>query len=79
MILEIWKLKEREAALRLLEVAKAQERMRMETTGLKVVRIDETTVILVAANRDSNEAKESFLKSLKLSRTHIENIKFSGE
>lgn len=63
----------------MLEVAKAQERMRMETTGLKVVRIDTTTVILVSANRDSNEAKESFLKSLKLSRGRIENMKFSGE
>ena len=79
MILENWKSKEREDALRMLEVAKAQERMRMETTGLKVVRIDTTTVILVSANRDSNEAKESFLKSLKLSRGRIENMKFSGE
>lgn len=58
MILENWKSKEREAALRMLEVARAQERMRMETTGLKAVRLDATTVILVAANRDSNEAKE---------------------
>ena len=79
MILENWKSKEREAALRMLEVAKAQERMRMETTGLKVVSIDATTVILVPANRDSNEAKESFLKHLRLSRAHIENMKFSGE
>ena len=79
MILENWKSNEREAALRLLEVAKAQEKMRMETTGLKAVRLDATTVILVPANRDSNDAKESFLKSLRLSRGHIENMKFSGE
>lgn len=75
MILENWKSKEREAAKRLLEVAKQQE----EKRAVKAVRIDRSTIILVDADKDINEAKESFSEALNRSRTNLERMKFKDE
>ena len=75
MILENWKLKELEAAKRLLEVAKQQE----EKRDVKVVRIDSNTIILVDADKDTNAARDSFIEALNRSRTKLERMKFKNE
>ena len=77
MILENWKLKERDEAKRLLEVAKQQE----EKRDVKVVRIDSNTIILVDADKDkdTNAARDSFIEALNRSRTKLERMKFKNE